>query len=219
MQDLVIVGAGGHGREVLQCARDMNAHAPQWNVLGFVDDAFVEPRAVGDVSLLGRVDYLAGRSCAVVVAIGAPAVRCQVVLRLRALGVSNFATLIHPSVIFGARVVLGAGTTVAAGAILTTDIVIGEHVVVNTAAVVSHDCRVDNFSTLAPRVTLCGASRLGEGVEMGAAASVMPGLSIEPWAKVGAGACVTSAVRSNETVVGVPATCVRRREMNWQDVS
>ena len=190
MRDLVIVGAGGHGREVLQLARDINRQSPQWNVLGFVDDAYIEPRQVGDVPLLGALDWLAGQACSVVVAIGAPAIRRRVVQRLLALGTRDFACLLHPSAIVGARVELGLGTIVCAGAVLTTDIILGEHVIVNTASVVSHDCRLADFVTLAPRVTLSGSASLAEGVEVGVAAAVMQGLSLEAWSKVGGGACV-----------------------------
>jgi sugar O-acyltransferase (sialic acid O-acetyltransferase NeuD family) len=216
VKDLVIVGAGGHGREILQLVRDINAVSPQWNVLGFVDDA-VEPRLAGGAPLLGKIDWVVGRSCAAVVAIGSPAIRRRVVLRLRELGVTEFASLRHPSALVGERVQIGAGCVIAMAAVLTTDIVLGEQVLVNTAAVVSHDCVVADWVTLAPRATLCGAVQVREGAEICAGATVLQGLSVEAWAKVGAGACVIGPVKQNETAVGVPARCVRVRDMNWQD--
>ena len=41
MRDLVIVGAGGHGRETLDIVEAINADALTWNFLGFVDDGEV----------------------------------------------------------------------------------------------------------------------------------------------------------------------------------
>lgn len=38
VKDLIIVGAGGHGREVLEWILDINEVKPTWNVLGFIDD-------------------------------------------------------------------------------------------------------------------------------------------------------------------------------------
>lgn len=220
MKGLVIVGAGGHGREVLQLVHDINGVKPQWQVLGFVDDAAVAVASgsVGGLPWLGSLDWLRERTCSVVVAIGAPSARRRVVRRLQALGVQAFACLVHPSAILGARVRVGDGTIVCAGAVLTTDITLGEHVIVNTAAVVSHDCSLADFATLAPRVTLAGAVSVAEGAEIGAAATVLQGVVVGAWARVGAGACVLKAVTMNETVVGVPARSVRMREQNWQDI-
>ena len=38
LKDLIIVGAGCMGREVLQWVKDINAVKPTWNILGFIDD-------------------------------------------------------------------------------------------------------------------------------------------------------------------------------------
>ena len=38
MKDLIIIAAGGCGREVLQWAKDINEKNPTWNIKGFVDD-------------------------------------------------------------------------------------------------------------------------------------------------------------------------------------
>lgn len=217
MRDLVIVGAGGHGREVLQLLRDINAECPQWNVLGFVDDAWTAPRELAGLPVLGRPDWLEGRDCAVTVAIGSPAVRRKVVHRLTTAGVAEFATLVHPAARVGDRVTIGMGSVVAVSAVVTTDVRIGAHVLLNTAAVVSHDCLVADWVTLAPRATLCGAVKLAQGVEVCAAATVLQGLEVGAWSRIGGGACVINPVGENETVVGVPASCVRVRDANWQD--
>ena len=38
MRELVIVGAGGHGRETLDIVEAINAVKPTWEFAGFVDD-------------------------------------------------------------------------------------------------------------------------------------------------------------------------------------
>lgn len=215
MKDLVIVGAGGHGREILQCVADINARASQWKVLGFVDDGCTADR-VGGMPLLGKSNWLAGRDCNVVVAIGAPAVRCRVVRALEAMGVSQFASLVHPSAQVGATVEIGAGCMICAGAIVTTDIAIGRHAIINTGAVVSHDCRLADFVTLAPRACLSGAVQLGEGADLGAGCTLVPGVGVGDWAAVGAGAVVISNVPSNDIVAGVPARSIRTKSVGWQ---
>ncbi len=38
MKDLIIVGAGGFGRELLQWCKDINKQQPTWKLKGFIDD-------------------------------------------------------------------------------------------------------------------------------------------------------------------------------------
>lgn len=38
MKDIIIVGASGFGREIVQWIEDINAVSPEWNILGFIDD-------------------------------------------------------------------------------------------------------------------------------------------------------------------------------------
>ena len=38
MQDIIIVGASGFGREILETIETINKQNPSWNVLGFIDD-------------------------------------------------------------------------------------------------------------------------------------------------------------------------------------
>lgn len=210
MRDLVIVGVGGHGREILQCVTDINKCEPRWNVLGFVDDD-CEWAQVSGMPVLGTRSWLKDRDCSVVVAIGSAAVRRRVVEGLALIGVSQFATLIHPSAQIGESVRIGEGAMICAGTILTTHIEVGRHVIVNTGAVISHDCELSDFATVAPRACLCGAVRLGEGAELGAACTVLPGVEIGTWASVGAAAAVVSNVAGGDRVVGVPARSIGAR--------
>ncbi|MDB5799561.1 MAG: hypothetical protein JWL63_500 [Rhodocyclales bacterium] len=216
MKDLVIVGVGGHGRELLQCVVAINACEPRWNVLGFVDDN-TTLRHVGDLPVLGTTAWLQDRNCNVVVAIGAPATRKRVVTAIEVMGISSFATLIHPSAQIGGAVAVGEGSMICAGAVLTTDIAVGKHVIVNTATVVSHDCHLADFTTLAPRVCLCGAVRVEEGSDLGAACTLLPSVRVGAWSIVGAGATVIANVAANETVVGAPARTICIRAAGWQD--
>lgn len=216
MKDLVIVGAGGHAREMHQCVLAMNRIVPAWNFLGFIDD-FCAATEVAGCPVLGSASWLQGRHCNVVVAIGSPKVRRRVVGELVAAGVTEFATLVHPSAQLGNSVRLGSGSMVSAGAILTADAVIGEHVIVNTGTVVSHDCRVGDFCTIAPMSCLCGAVILGEGAELGAGVTVIPGVQVGEWSMLGAGTTVLRDVAENEIVVGAPNRIVKKRDAGWYE--
>lgn len=214
MRDLVIVGAGGHAREMHQSILAINRVSPAWNFLGFVDD-FAQSSEVAGCPVLGGGDWLRGKTCCVVVAIGSPAVRRRVVNELLVQGPIEFATLIHPSAQIGGSVVLGSGCLVSAGAILTADVIVGQHVIINTSAVVSHDCRVDDFCTIAPMSCLCGAVKLGKGADLGAGVTVIPGIRVGEWSMIGAGTTVIRDVAANETVVGGANRIINNQNAGW----
>ena len=82
-EDIIIVGAGGFGRETLDVIHAINAAAaePVWNVLGVVDDG---PSPVHGARLASRgIPHLGGidalrpllPSARYVIGIGSPAVR------------------------------------------------------------------------------------------------------------------------------------------------
>jgi acetyltransferase-like isoleucine patch superfamily enzyme len=72
-------------------------------------------------------------------------------------------------------------------------------------ASVSHDCRIGDYVTVSPGVTVCGNVTIGEGTMMGAASTVIQNRTIGAWVTVGAGAAVVSDLADGVTAVGVPA--------------
>ena len=221
MQPIVIFGAGGHGREVLQLIRDINSAGehPVWNCLGFlVDTDYVAaaPSAVGGLPMLGSLAWLAAHPDAhVVVALGAPAARRRVVGRIRAQGINPFPVLVHPRAWIGERVTLGEGTLVCSGAMLTVDIRVGAHVHLNVASTLAHDDVLHDFVTLSPGVHLAGNVLLEEGVELGIGSAVIPRCRVGSWSVLGAGAVATHDIDADCTAVGAPARIVKRHVPGW----
>jgi sugar O-acyltransferase (sialic acid O-acetyltransferase NeuD family) len=206
LRDLVIVGAGGHGRELLDIIEAINSVEATFRFLGFIDDGSpdLERLARRNASHLGTLDTIGTYGAEYVVGIGDGEARRQVVSVADAAG-CEAATLIHPAASCGGDVVLGPGVVLAAGARVTTNVRLGAHTHLNINSVVSHDCAVDAFVTLSPGALVNGSVRIGEGAFLGTAAVITPGRSVGSWSKVGAGAVVVDDVRSGATVVGVPA--------------
>lgn len=207
-RDLVIVGCGGFGREVWGVVAALRAAGSAWRVEGFVDDDPSEEnvRLVKQLgtTVIGAVDSLIGRQCAVVVAVGAPAARRLIVHRL-AVNELAWPVLIHPQGTVGPQVRLGEGAVVASGARLSTNIDIGRHVQVDQNATVGHDTRIASFARLNPQACVSGAVTVGEAALVGAHATVLPGLTVGAGAVVGAGGVVVRDVPPGAVVKGVPA--------------
>ena len=221
--DIVIIGAGGLGREVSEWVEDINEVAPTFRLLGFLDDnAARHGERCHDVTILGGIDWLANRAQApgvpgvgVIVAIGSPAAKRRVTERLRTLGVTRFPVIRHPQAVIGRFVEIGEGTIICPGAIVTTDVRIGRFVALNYDLTVGHDSRIADYALLAPGVHISGNVHIGEGCDLGAGATVVPSAVIGPWTIVGAGATVTGNLPANCTAVGVPARPIKTRPEGW----
>jgi sugar O-acyltransferase (sialic acid O-acetyltransferase NeuD family) len=207
---LVIVGAGGHGRETLDIVDAINAIEPTFDFLGFcaddADDGLLGRRGA---RLLGGIAHLRDLDVPYVLGIGTSEVRRDLDRELTSYG-QEATILQHARASVGSDLRFAPGVLLAAGARVTTNVTLGRHTHLNVNAVVSHDCEVADYVTLSPGVLVNGNASLGEGVFLGTGAVVLPGRSVGSWARIGAGAVVTEDVPPGCTAVGVPARVVGR---------
>lgn len=215
---IVVIGAGGFGREVIDVIDAINSRSPRsiWDLRGVVDDsptsANLDLLAARRIEHLGDLDDLT--ACEVrpnyVIGIGNPGARRQIARSLDAAGFSA-ATLVHPDATLGSHVNLGAGSVVCAGARLTTNIQVGRHGHINLNATVGHDSIVGEFVSMNPLSSVSGDCIIEDDVTLGVSSSVINQVRIGRGSTVGGGACVVRDVGPNLTVVGVPAKPLLRR--------
>ena len=200
---LVILGAGGHGRALIELVRDL----PGLDLVGLVDAAPRGPAMLG-VPVLGDEAVLPGLRAAGVglacIAIGDAAARLAAAARLEALGFA-LPALLHPSVLRARSAVVGAGAVVLPRAVLGALAEIGRLAIVNTGAIVEHDAMVGEAAHIGPGAVLAGGVRVGARALVGAGAACRPHVAIGADAVVGTGAAVVAPVADGQRVGGVPA--------------
>lgn len=205
---LVIIGSGGHGREIADVVEACAAAGDDVQLAGFLDDdATRHGSEVHGYPVLGDLQWLTSSAAAgvrVIAGIGSPRARCGAVRRAADLG-AQFHTLIHPTVVRARDVTIGEGVVITAGCVLTHNIRLGAHTHLNRLTTVGHDCVVGAFVHLAPGVVLSGGVTVGEGCELGTNACVIQNITIGAWTVVGAGAAVVRDLPSEVTAMGVPA--------------
>jgi sugar O-acyltransferase (sialic acid O-acetyltransferase NeuD family) len=202
MSSLIIWGAGGHGKVVLDVAR----RTGRYREIRFVDD---NPSRAGH-TFCGCVVWDTAEQpdrndgLEVVVAIGSNRIRS---LRYSSVQSWNVpcATLVHSAAVVDDSAWIGSGTVVMAGAIVNAQAAVGVNCIINTGAIVEHDCHIGNHCHISPRVVLGGGVMIGPYAHIGIGAVVLPCVEIGEGAVVGAGAVVIHSVDPGTTVVGVPA--------------
>ncbi len=208
---VAICGAGGHAKVVVDVLSNM---FPAVDILGFLDD---RPELHGTElcgkPVLGSLDLwlklASNADSALIVGIGDNEARERVATEIAAAGI-DFVSAIHPSARIGYGVKVGAGSVLMANTVINAGAVIGQHVIINTSASVDHDCVIDDFSHISPGVNLAGGVTVGRGAHIGIGACAVPGVRIGEWATVGAGATVVNDIPPYTTVVGTPASPIRK---------
>jgi sugar O-acyltransferase (sialic acid O-acetyltransferase NeuD family) len=209
---IVIVGAGGFGREVLDVLEAINkvALTPVFDLLGVLD-ANPSPENVArldarGITLLGsESDWLkSGGVARYAIGIGRPSDRQRIDEAFRAAG-HEAASLVHPMSGLGSAVVIGEGTIVCGGVQVGTNVTLGRHVHLNPNSTIGHDSVLHDYVSINPSATISGDVTVGTRTLVGAGAVIIQGLTLGRDAVVGASACVVRDIDERRTVKGVPA--------------
>lgn len=207
MRKLVICGAGGHGAEVIDIARNINAVEPRWHLAGFVDRHIPAGTIVRGLPVLGDDRYLldCGEPVDVVLGIGDAAARERIAEELSKNPRISFPAAVHPSACLSPDASVGEGAVVSPLAVAAAGSRLGRFSLINHAAFVGRGVRVGAFSLIMSGAVLSDGSVVGDRCLVGARAAVDRGLSLGDGAVVGVGSIVFEDVPPGVTVFGNPA--------------
>jgi len=212
MPKVVIIGAGGHAREVLDILLTCRANGHEIELLGFIDEnPDNHGRTLDGFPVLGDFRWFQGvdrGDIKVICAVGTPQVCHKLAQKARALGL-RFASAISPQACISPHARIGSGVMIFPNVIVNTGAVIGDHVILNVAVTVSHDTVVGDFCNINPGVHLAGNVTVGEGCYIGMGTNVIQGTTIGPWSIIGAGAAVIRDIPPRVTAVGIPARIIK----------
>ena len=203
---LLILGAGGHGKVVADCAL-----ACGWKDIAFLDDKYPELTEIGHWPVTGKINFAnidKKQVAHLALGVGNNQLRRKWLTQGIELGF-EFPVLSHPSAVISAFSTVGAGSVVFANAVINVDAKIGQAVIVNTAAVIEHDCIVSDACHISPTACLAGEVTVGEYSWVGMGANIIQGLHIKDNVVIGAGAVVVSDIACGQTVVGIPAKPIK----------
>lgn len=208
--DVVIVGAGGHGKVVLDILQAEGKYRP----VGFLDaDPSLSGMTVSGLPVLGAVNQIPRlrqqKLRHAIVAIGDNRTRSTYAKLLQEQGL-ELISAVHPTASVSRSVKLGCNVVIAAGAVVTAEATLGDSVILNTGGIVDHECVVGDAVHVCPAAVLAGRVRVGPGAFIGLGARVIQCLTIGEHAVIGAGAVVLRDIPAHVTAVGVPARVLER---------
>lgn len=205
MKDIIIVGASGFGRELVQWIEDINAISCEWNILGFIDDnADALEGCKCDYKVIGNIKDWHPLGCELYAcALAFPSVKEKIVTLLKSRG-AKFATLIHPTALVNRHAEIGEGVIITPRSNVTADSKVGNFVSILGSGI-GHDAQIGDFSTLSGRCSINGHVKVGRSVYIACGVSIAPSKTIGDHATIGIGSVVISNVKPGVKVFGNPA--------------
>lgn len=206
LKNLIIVGAGGFGREVFHWLKDWidayDTRRYDFQIKGFLSldkselDGFDIP-----IGILGDEEtYEYQKNDLFVMGVGQPGLKRKIANRMLELK-AEFFTLIHPTAIVCSSAKIGTGVVVCPFSTVSSDVGLGDFVMLNAFASVGHDCSVGDFCVLSSYANLNGFVTLESEVFLGTRATVVASRTVGTQSRLSAHALVVSNVPSQTTVL------------------
>lgn len=208
MKHLLILGAGGMGKEMFYIAKTCIGYGTEFEIKGFLD--FPNPDWNTDIypPILGLEDeYEILPDDVFTCSIGEVALKRKVCEKMKARG-AKFQTLICKDAQVNETAAVGEGTIVDHFSIVGSDTVIGENCLIQAYTAVGHDCQIGNYVRIDNQCTCVGGTQICDGATVHTGCVINHGVVVGENAKVGAMSFVIRKVKPNTLVQGNPARIV-----------
>lgn len=208
MEKLILIGAGGYAKSVLDSVDYFN-----YEMIGFVDEFSKVKEHLGYPILATSIEKLADmKKYVYFVTIGNNKMRKIWFERLKkySLRVIN---VIDKSAIVSRKARIGNGCFVGKMVIINSGAIVGDNCIVNSKALVEHGCKVSSHVNLSTNSIINGDVEVNEGSFIGSNSVTIGQIVIGRWSTIGAGAVVTKRVGNGITVAGVPAKILKEGAM------
>lgn len=207
MKQLVILGAGGMGREVYHLATECEGFNKEYTIKGFLDDdehaldgfEYPYPPIFGTIH-----DYQVQTDDIFACSIGDVQTKVKIVDMIENRG-GEFVSLVSPKVEINKTVKLGRGILAFHDVHIGSEAIIGNHVMLQSYAAIGHDVAIGEYTRIDPKVSVVGGVKVGNRVTLHTMSVLNHKVTVGDDAVVGALSFVIRKVKPGITVFGIPA--------------
>lgn len=205
MKKLIIVGAGGFGRELLWWIKDINKVDHKWEILGFIDDDLhALDNYECDYKVIGTIkDWQPKEDEEFALALGSPATKRKEVALLKSKG-AKFATIVHPTAMLSEFAKVGEGLVMFPYSKISCNTTVGDFVTL-LATPIGHDTVIGDYSVISGGCNIVRNVVIGKDVFLAAGVCIAQDVHIGDEAFIGLGSVVLKDVPEGATVFGNPA--------------
>lgn len=208
-QNIILVGAGGYGRELVALLLSEPKDLQTWVIKGFLDD---NPEKTGSLvssyPILGTSDtYTPDANDVFLLAVGNPHIRLQLAEKLLKKNAKLF-TFIHSKALVLTDAKFGQGCVVYPNSVIANNAQLGDFVSVNYFTAIGHDVTIGNACVINAHCDIPGNVKIGNGVIIGNGSNMVPGIKIGDKAILGAGSTAFRNIPAGKTVLGCPAKAI-----------
>lgn len=154
MKEIILIGAGGHGRVVL----DTILSNPKANikVIGFLDDGDIEE--IAGIKKIGNIsEWKKYKDKKFHIAIGNNSFREKLA---KEIGEERLITIVHKTAYVSNMSEIRKGNYIGAMVIVNPKSKIGKCSTINTGSIVEHDCEIGDYAHLSYRVLVGSESKI-----------------------------------------------------------
>ena len=183
MEKLLLVGAGGFGRVVLE-------HASALYDCAFLDDG--DSKTIDGVPVIGStadMEKIYGEYKLLLVTIGNNKLRERIYKEAASIGYT-FLNIIHPSAYVSPRAHIGSGCVILNNAVIQNNATCGDGCILNPGVELHHDSTIGSNCLIYTNSVVRSLTHVGDRVWIGSSVTVSTGASIPDDGKVEDGAVV-----------------------------
>ncbi len=213
MEKIVLVGAGGHCKVIIDIIKSVS----KYDIVGVTDKDYIGDKFVLDIPIIGDDSILeelhntgVKNAFVCVGALQNILTREKIYNNLKAIGFS-IPVLIHKDAMVSPYANVAGGTCIMPGAIINPGAYIEENCIVNTGAVIEHDCKLQRNTHISPKACLAGGVSIGRNTHVGMGSSIIQSVHIGNNVIIGAGAVVVENIVDNVVAVGIPSKIIKCR--------
>lgn len=204
MEKLILIGAGGYAKSVLDSIDYYN-----YEVAGFIDEFAEKAEHLGYPILARSLENVINEEqYFYFITIGDNRHRKIWYDKLQGKNL-RLINVVDKSALISQRATIGNGCFIGKMAIVNSKSVVCDNCIINSKALIEHGCYVSEHANISTNTVINGDVRVGKGSFIGSCSVTKGQLRIGDWVTVGAGAVVVTNVENNKVVAGVPAKVIK----------